>query len=96
MVGIRTSQKSTIFYSKLQGTAHPYTEQEKFIQKAVFRKIVLTEPLDSHPFREGDRTTGSGLGPEGGFDLDSFRLCAAVTLRLGQGGHKPPLPKATM
>jgi len=31
----------------------------------------------------------------GGFDLDSFRLCTAVSPRLGQGGIQPLLPTST-
>ena len=37
-VGIRPSQKLSIFYSKLQGTAYKYAEQEILIQEAVFGK----------------------------------------------------------
>ena len=43
----------------------------------LFGKINLTSLYDS-PSHLG---RGRGLGPEGGFDLDSFRLCAAVSPR---------------
>ena len=54
----------------------------------LFRKIVLSEPLDS-PSHLG---RGRGLGQEGGFDLDSFRSCAAATLRSGRVAS-PSVPR---
>jgi len=52
--GIRSSQKSNIFYSKLHDTAYQSAEQEILIQEVVFRKIWIsttcTTPL---PIWEG-------------------------------------------
>jgi hypothetical protein len=76
--GIRSSQKLIFFYSKLQSTAYQSAEQEILIQRSsIWGNMDLTDKQDSLPFREGDRRDG-GLGPEGGFDPDSFRVCTTV------------------
>ena len=73
---IRSSKKPAIFYSKLKGTTYQSAKQEKLTQRcSIWENLDLTGKHDSLPFREGP-----GLGPEGTFELDSFRLCAAVNM----------------
>ena len=65
--GIRSSQKSNIFYSKVSGTAYHYAEQEILIQEVVFGKTRPSPVATTHA---------------GGIEPQSNSLCDAVNPRL--------------
>jgi len=63
---------------------------------ALEKELILSRTAHDYPSLKGSRSS-RGLGPDGAFDLDSFRLCAAVNQAkiLLQHQELPPLNPTT-
>ncbi len=98
---IRSSKNSAIFYSKLFGSeggfadkcpkGAEYSKSSKHPEGKpdlnYFFQLKPAHPIARSPFHLGKGA--GGLGPDGPFVLDSFRLCAALNPRFLQAIHSP-------